>query len=106
MTERWMVLLEKAVEADPRGRQGVADRIGFSRGAVSTALAGKYAADPANIARAVMDHLDNPYCPLVVRVIERRICRRTSLIKEPAGGDARLRWLTCQTCPHKPKESP
>lgn len=104
MTERWLALLARAVAEHPRGRAGVAEEIGFSRPAVSQVLTGTYPCKTDRIARAVIDHYDRPDCILVGRVIERALCRRTSLIHEPKGGAARERWLVCQTCPHKPKE--
>ncbi|MFZ5483517.1 MAG: hypothetical protein ACOZB0_04730 [Pseudomonadota bacterium] len=104
MAEHWKNLLARAVEDDPRGRAGVAEKIGYHRSAVSQALSGTYAAKMDKIAQAVLDHYDRPDCILVGRVIERPLCRRTALIAEPKGGDARVRWLTCQTCPHKPQE--
>jgi hypothetical protein len=100
----WIDLLRQAVADDPRGRAGVAVRIGFSRAAVSQALSGTYGAKTDAIARAVIDHYDRPFCDLQNRVIERPLCRRISLIPEPKGGDARVRWVVCQTCANKPKE--
>lgn len=103
MAERWFSLLVAAVETDSRGRAGVAERIGYSRGAVSNTLKGNYGAGVDGVAQAVLDHYDNPDCPLMGgRAIARRICRRTSLIQEPIGGDARTRWLTCQNCANRP----
>jgi hypothetical protein len=104
MAEKWLELLRQAVDADPRGRAGVAEKIGFSRPAISQVLSGVYPARPDKIARAVVDHYDKPDCILMNKVIDRPLCRRVSLIPEPQGGDARVRWLTCQTCPHKPQE--
>jgi len=100
----WKALLAEAVDAHPRGRAGVAEAMGLSRSAISQALAGTYPASTDKIARRVLDHYDRPDCPLVGRVIERALCRRISLIPEPRGGDARARWVICQTCPNKPKE--
>lgn len=104
MAEHWQSLLAQAVKDDPRGRAGVGDRIGFSRATISLALSGKYPASTDKIAQAVLDHYDRPDCILVNRVIDRPACRRVSLMPEPKGGDARVRWLTCQTCKNKPKE--
>lgn len=105
MTKHWKDLLAQAVDEDKRGRAGVAERLGLSRAAVSLALAGKYPAKTDKIARAVIDHYDRPSCDLQHgAVIDRPLCRRISLIAEPKGGDARVRWLICQTCAHKPKE--
>ncbi len=99
----WMTLLTKAVEADPRGRAGVADHLGLSRPAISQVLSGTYPASTEHIAQRVMDHYDRPDCPLVGREIDRPLCRKTALRERPRGGDALARWTTCQTCSHKPK---
>ncbi len=102
MSEHWKTLLAEAIATDPRGRAGVADRLGLSRSAVSQVMSDTYPARVDKIAQTVLDHLDKPDCPLVGRIIERALCRRTALIPGPRGGDARARWLTCQTCPSKP----
>jgi len=104
MGERWYALLAAAVEADPRGRAGVAERISYSRGAVSNTLAGNYGAGVDGVARAVLDHYDRPACPLVGgEEIERDACRRKSLRPRPFGGVAILaQWEVCQACEHKP----
>jgi hypothetical protein len=104
MAKQWLELLRHAVASNPRGIAGVAEVLGFSRSAISQVLSSSYPARPDKIARAVIDHYDKPDCILMNRVIDRPLCRRVSLIPEPKGGDARVRWLTCQTCPHKPQE--
>jgi len=110
----WMALLAGAVEADPRGITGVAERIGFSRPAISQVLSGSYGvtderpdgADPARIAAAVMDHYDLPLCPLAGGVeIPRATCRRKALRPQPFGGRVILAdWHTCQACQYKPNK--
>jgi hypothetical protein len=94
----------RAVKADARGIAGVAERIGFSRPAVSQVLNGVYPADPAKIAQAVLDHYDHPRCPLVGGdEIDRAVCRRKALRPEPFGGQVlRANWGVCQSCSFKP----
>lgn len=112
MDEPWFALLESAVAAHPRRIAGVADDIGISRAALSMVMGGRYGVSPdrpegcstAKIARAVIDHYDRPDCPLVGRVIDRSLCRMTSLRPQPRGGEALARWMVCQACSHKPKE--
>lgn len=112
MDEAWYALLETAVAHHPRRRTGVADDIGISRSAISMVMSGKYGRSddrpdgcpPDTIARAVLDHYDRPDCPLVGRVIDRALCRKTSLRPRPCGGAALGRWQVCQSCPHKPTE--
>jgi hypothetical protein len=115
MDAAWFALLEAAVASHPRKRAGVADDMGISRTTISQIMSGTYGASPERpegcspdkIARAVIDHYDRPDCPLVGRVIDRPLCRKTSLRPQPRGGDALARWQVCQQCPHKPaKETP
>lgn len=108
MAAPWFGLLETAVATHPRRIAGVADHMGVSRPALSQILNGKYPAQTDRIARKVLDHYDRPDCPLVGRVIDRTLCRKTSLRPQPSGGDALARWKVCQACPHKPsdKETP
>jgi hypothetical protein len=102
----WMALLAGAVVADPRGIAGVAERIGFSRPAISQVLSGTYAASTARIETAVMDHYDLPLCPLAGGVeIPRATCRRKALRPQPFGGRVILAdWHTCQACQYKPNK--
>jgi hypothetical protein len=98
---RWLQLLAAAVEADPRGRAGVADRIGYSRGAVSTALAGKYAADPGGVAQAVMDHFDRLICPHLANQISPKQCADYATRPCPTTSPREVRhWRACQSCPN------
>lgn len=53
--KNWQTLLSEAVEADPRGRSGVADAIGVSRSAISQLLSGSYPADPEPMGCKVID---------------------------------------------------
>jgi hypothetical protein len=101
----WMTLLSSAVASHPRGITGVSETLGLkNHSAISQVLSGSYGASTDNIARRVLDHYDRPDCPLVAHVIARALCRKTALREQPIGGDALVRWMTCQTCPNKPKE--
>lgn len=104
-TPTWLRLLAAAVEADPRGRAGVALRIGYSRCAVSTALAGKYGADPAGIAQAVLEHYDRHDCPHLARELSRKECGDYARRACPTTSPREVRhWRACQTCTHKPEK--
>lgn len=103
----WMHLLEAAVEADPRGRAGVAAKIGFSRPAISQVMNGVYPADPASVAQAVLDYYDRLICPHLVREISPRECADYARRDCPTTSPREVRhWRACQTCPHKPEKEP
>jgi len=102
---RWLELLAVAVEVDPRGRAGVAVRIGYSRGAVSTALRGKYAASTEGIAQAVLEYYDRHHCPHLVREISRKECSDAARRACPTTSPREVRhWRACQNCTHNPEK--
>lgn len=95
-------LLEVAVAANPRGKAGVADEIGYSRTAVSLYLSGEYRS-PKKLEAAVISRYDRRHCPHTGEDTGPDICRRRALSPKPYGGNARERqWQACQSCPHKP----
>lgn len=102
-TERWHKLLVEACATDPRGNQGVADRLGISRTQVSLVLAGKYK-NPKAIVLRVMEKIDEHHCPYLGIAIPGEQCREVNTgpapIWDPAAMEQRR---TCQSCPHKPK---
>lgn len=105
MSERWIDLLAAAVKADPRGRAGVAERIGYSRGAVTDVLSGKYAANPSNVARAVLDYYDRFTCPHLGAAISPGACAVYATRACPTTSPREVRhWRACQTCEHKPNQ--
>jgi hypothetical protein len=102
--EHWFLLLLAAVESDPRGRQGVADRLGISRTQVSLAISGKYG-NPINLAKRVLHVMDRHLCRYIGAPVTDAYCREVNdgpaPIWDPSGMDQRR---VCQTCPHKPKQ--
>ncbi len=64
MQERWFGVLEAAVEADPRGLQGVADRLGRGCGRTALSLILSGAAQPGKVARRVLEVYDAYRCPV------------------------------------------
>lgn len=101
----WLSLLQQAVAADPRGRAGVAQRLGLSRSALSMVMAGSYPASTAHIAARVVELLvPRPTCPHTGEPLARTTCAVFSAAA-PINSPREMRqWRTCQTCGHKPKE--
>jgi len=105
MQERWFAILCAAVEADPRGRQGVAERLGqgCGRAALSLVINGNYPARPDNIARRVLEIFDRYHCPYLGVDVQASFCLETNAAPvptwDPAALDLRRR---CQTCEHRP----
>jgi len=105
MAERWFAILTAAVAADPRGRQGVADRLGegCGRASLSLVLNGKYPAGTGNIARRVLEVFDRYHCPYLGTDVQASFCIEVNAAPvptwDPAALDLRRR---CQTCEHRP----
>lgn len=109
----WRALLDAAVSANPRGAAGVAVRLGFSRAYVARALAtGKSASGfpqgvPARFINRVLLRLHVVECPArgYVSVPFSDCARAHGPCPTSNVSDVRL-WRACQTCPHKPTETP
>jgi hypothetical protein len=99
-TRDWMQLLRDAV--DRLGSiQAVADRIGYSRTAVSLVLSGTYAKDTTALARAVLTRLDLVSCPVLGEIAGDQ-CRAHQAAPFSAANPQRIAlYRACRTgCPH------
>lgn len=105
MSERWFVELAKAVAANPRGIQGVADRLGrgCGRSTLSLILSGVYPAQPRKVARRVLEVYDVYPCPHFGVPVQASFCVDTNRGPLPTWDPYTLELRrTCQTCPHRP----
>lgn len=105
MQERWFSVLEKAVADDPRGIQGVADRLGrgCGRSALSLILAGAYPAQPGKASRRVLDVYDCYRCPYLGHDVQASFCTTVQGGPVPTWDPAALDLRRCcQRCPHNP----
>jgi hypothetical protein len=105
MQERWFGVLETAVTDDPRGIQGVADRLGrgCGRSALSLILSGAYPAQPGKVARRVLEVYDAYRCPYLGCDVQASFCLETQRGPVPTWDPAALDLRRCcQTCPHQP----
>ncbi|MEF8769383.1 LacI family transcriptional regulator [Candidatus Accumulibacter contiguus] len=109
MVERWFSVLVAAVAADPRGIQGVADRLGrgCGRTALSLILSGAYPAWPGKASRRVLEVYDAYRCPYLGRDVQASFCAETNSGPVPTWDPAALDLRRCcQKCPHQPPSSP
>jgi hypothetical protein len=105
MQERWFQVLVEAVEADPRGRAGVAERLGkrCGRSALSLVLSGEYPAEPGAVARRVLEVYDRVDCPYFGTQVKVGFCQSASAGPVPIWDPAALELRRCcQTCEHRP----
>lgn len=109
--EAWLVLLLAACAHHPRGRAGVADRLGVSRAYVSRALAtaagGKSGIGSGvgeKFQRRVIDRLcEVRECPATLQAQPVSECRRIALKPAPTHNPLLMRiWGVCQSCMYKP----
>lgn len=106
MTERpdWRALLEAAVRQDERGIAGVAERIGYSRPAVSRVLAGRYG-NTDKLARAVLANYGRMQCPHLQESITPHECATYAARSYSAITAADVpHWRACKRCPHNPQQ--
>lgn len=99
-------LLIDAVATDPRGKAGVAVRLGYGRALISRVLSPN---DPTGLseklARRVIDRFHViPECPATELPQPCSECRRISRGPAPTHNPLAMRiWKVCQTCHHKPE---
>lgn len=103
----WRAILAREIALHPRGKAGVAERMGIKRSYVSRAMstgASAYAEVPYAFIRRALDLESDVDCPAVGQRRPRAECR-IALGACPTSNipDAR-RWRECQRCPLKPLE--
>ena len=107
-SEDWLVLLSRAVAdetAKLNGKRGgitnVATAIGYSRVAVTLALAGKYRGSTRKLEAKVFEvfGLGKHRCPYLDATIEGSVCRTWQTRTMPrANPDAIKHWNACTNC--------
>ena len=105
MTERtagWRALLDAAIAADARGITGVAERLGYSRPAVSRVLSGTYG-DPTRLAAKVLATYARIDCPHLRASLAPDECAAYAGRSYGAITAADVpHWRACRKCPHNP----
>ena len=104
MSAPWLDFL--ADEAARTSIAATARRLGYSRTAVSLALAGKYPGSTDRLAATVLDILGRLACPHLEREVTPGECAVNGG-QMPTSSPAALRlWRACQTCPHNTTRRP
>ncbi|OQA32587.1 MAG: hypothetical protein BWY57_01829 [Betaproteobacteria bacterium ADurb.Bin341] len=103
----WRAILAREVELHPRGKAGVAERLGVSRAYVSRAMSeGTSAYDkvPQTFISRVLDLESDVDCPATGGCVARSECRK-ALLPAPTHNPLAMRiWRECQTCAIKPRQ--
>jgi len=103
----WRAILQREIELHPRGKAGVADRMGVSRAYVSRATsagASGYADVPGDFIRRVLDLESDVDCPATGTRVARTECRKANQPAPTHNPLAMRIWRECQRCPIKPLE--
>lgn len=106
----WRAILAREVSLHPRGKAGVAERLGVSRTYVSRALstgASAYPHVPQPFVSRVLDLESDVDCPPRSQRVARAECRK-ALAPAPTHNPLAMRiWRECQICAFKPyQENP
>ena len=103
----WRALLDSAVSSNPKGKAGVAARLGVSRVYVSRVMsvgASAFKQPPAAFIERVIDRLFSvSECPVTFQPRPRSECLRVGGGSAPTHNPIAMHhWSKCQSCPHKP----
>lgn len=98
----WLALLRAAIDADPRGITGVAERLGYSRPAISRVLAGSYG-NTEKVARSVLATFARVDCPYLRSTLAPHECADYAARRYSAISAADVpHWRACKRCAHNP----
>lgn len=99
----WRDVLEREISADPRGKLGLAERMGVSRVYVSRVATGHIPPEqvsPRFIAR-LYESLEAYICPHTGQTIAPSLCRQTAARTYESLTFAEVdQWRACQSCRH------
>ena len=103
-TAEWFTLLAEECARTSTGK--VAERLGYSRTAISLILNGKYLGKPDKIAKAVIRVLQaSVACPFTGADVEKAVCREKSASRAPTHNpQAMAQWSACQRCQNNCKK--
>ncbi len=98
----WLMLLRS--QADATSITATAAKLGYSRSAISLALAGRYPGGTDKLKTAVLLKLQRLHCPHLGIEIEGVKCRDNANRPMPTGNPQELKfWRACQRCPNHRK---
>jgi hypothetical protein len=98
----WLELLSQAVAQSSRTE--VADRLGYSRTAISLVLSGQYMAKTDRLAQRVVAVYQQVPCPHLCISLSHKECTHYRTRHAPTSSPSALRhWRACQSCtiPHE-----
>jgi len=101
----WREILANAIAKDPRGKAGVADRMGVSRAYVSRATStgsSTLAEVPQRFIDRVLELEADIACPARGTCVPRGECHKANQPAPTHNPQAMRHWRECQTCQHKP----
>lgn len=111
VTPDWRAALVAAVAKHPRGKAGVAGRLGFTRSYVSRALAtgtrrsGYTQGVPQSFIDRVTERLIGIECPATFQLAIRSQCLSANHPAPTHNPLAMRTWRECQTCSFRPAQS-
>lgn len=101
----WRAILAREIALHPRGKAGVAERLGVTRSYVSRAMsvgASAYADVPAKFIARVFDIESDVDCPATGARVARAECRKANGPAPTHNPFAMRTWGICQRCAIKP----
>ncbi len=107
VTHDWRAILAREIALHPRGKAGVAERLGVTRSYVSRAMSSgssAYAAVPAKFIARVFDIESDVDCPANGSRVPRADCRKANGPAPTHNPFAMMLWRQCQSCPIKPPQ--
>jgi hypothetical protein len=100
----WKALLEADI-AKSGSIQATADKLGYSRAAISLIRSGKYQGDPSRIIARISQICATVACPHLGEDITGAECRAFAARPYPTSSSlAAAHWRACRRCPQNPKE--
>ena len=100
----WKALLEADI-AKSGSIQATADRLGYSRAAISLIRRDRYTGDPTRIIARILQICATVACPHLGEDITGAECRAFAARPYPTSSSlAAAHWRACRRCPHLPTE--
>jgi hypothetical protein len=100
----WLALLEADI-AKTGSIQATADKLGYSRAAISLIRRGKYDGDPTRIIARINQICATVACPHLERDITGADCRAFAARPYPTSSSLEAaHWRACRCCPQRPEQ--
>jgi transcriptional regulator with XRE-family HTH domain len=107
--EHWRARLVAEIEADPRGKAGLAERMGISRSYISRVLSTGSSRLPEQqtitFARRFLSHIGALNCPATGEQIDRKVCAAAHEYAPTHNPLSMQRWRQCQSCANRPRRT-